>query len=975
MSGLFSLLLSIKALLCAARLIGGYSFHNCIEAEFSNRQTFKCINRKQQLMCDIVDDLPESAVNLTITYNPVWHIPNSSFIHLRNLQNLRLDYNNLRIIDQFAFKGLHQLRTLNLSFNYISDFSPSVFDDLHNLTSLLLTHNRLKHLPRGIFTNLLHLQTLIIRQNDLTTFSEIAEAVSLLKNLTLLDLCFNTLTSLSHSNASLPESLNTLYICRNNLSTLGCEPWFLRTIERLDLSDNLELPTSAFAGVSLRRVNYLRLRSTRVNIVEFLENSDIHAGHVNFAATHLNATALVKLCELLRRKMKRITKLILAGNKLGNLSENTLAHCPAIMNTLDLSNSQIKKHICLNFVNTQRHIKKITAEHNHVTFLPSCRYSAPFQQLEELTYRYNRIRSVNEYAFSHTPNLITLWLNINTIAFLHQKALSGLKHLRTLRLDNNLLSDLFNYTFEDLLALQTLNLRNNRIAFIFNDTFQNLKNLTILDLGGNKITHFQSSGLNGLERLSKFYLDGNNLKSIDSSQYHIFQNTLTTLDLQRNQIHFNEDINFSPFVNLTRLCDLKLDEQKPHGLNVLPRTLLRGLYNLRSLYLTNNMILYLTSDVFSDLRNLNFLTLDNCCVGPTHLPPGIFKNLAKLTTLTVENLGIQNLSTEVFGNISQLKKIQLNHNVMSTFSLNMLKSLPKLHYLDIRNVPLSCTCKNSMLQNWTVNNTRVQVIYLYSLSCPHDLKVKFFNFNTSVCFVDLGMYLFFGTAPWIFLFTLWPLLHVKLYWKVKYSYYVFRSWFSDRWRRLMEEEENCAYDAFISYNSSDELWVMNELLPNLEGNGSSLKLCLHHRDFEPGRYIVDNIVSAVYSSRKTICVVSRNFLNSEWCSLEIQLASYRLFDEHRDVLLLVLLESISEKQLSSYHRMRKVMLKKTYLQWPGSECANPAQAQGLFWSQLRRAIGTSSRMKTEESCTAVTESQIPQQSENDQSNDNYFLLP
>lgn len=978
MSGLRSLLLPVTVLLCATRLIGGYSFHNCIEDKFSKGQSFKCIHRNQRLMCDILDDLPQSAVNLTITDNPVWHIPNRSFIHLRNLQNLRLDHNNLSIIDPFAFQGLHQLKTLNLSFNYISQLSSSLFDDLHNLTFLSLTRNKLKQLPHGIFTNLLNLHTLIIRQNNLTGFSEIAESVSLLKNLTLLDLCFNTLTSLSHSNASLPESLNTLYVCRNNLSTLGCEPWFLRSIESLDLSDNSGLPTEAFAGVNLSRVNYLRLRSTRVNIVEFLEKSNIHVGHVDFTATHLNSTTLVKLCKLLKEKQNNIRKLILAGNKFGDLSNNMLADCPVIMNTLDLSNNQMKTDKCLNFLNGQGRIKKLVIEHNHFTSLRSCgKYREPFQQLEELTslsYRYNRILSVNNYAFYHTPNLQTLWLNINIIAFLQRKALSGLRRLQTLRLDNNLLSDLFNDTFEDLSDLKILNLRNNRIAVIFNHTFRNLENLTTLDLGGNKITHFEPSGLHGLECLSKLYLDGNNLKSIDSSNYHIFQKTLTTLDLRQNQINFKEDINISPFMNLTKLYDLKLDEQHPYGLHILPRTLFRGLYNLQSLYLTNNNIAYLASDVFSDLKNLNFLTLDNCCVAPTQLPPGIFKNLTKLTILTVENLGIQNLSTEVFGNISQLKKIQLNHNVMQTFPLSVLESLSKLQYLDIRNVPLTCTCDNRLLQNWTVNNTNVQVIYLFSLSCPHDPKVKFFSFDSSICYIDLGEYLFFCTAPWIFLFTVWPLLHVKLYWKVRYSYYVFRSWFSEQWRRLREEEENCTYDAFISYNSSDELWVMKELLPNLEGNGSSLKLCLHHRDFEPGRYIVDNIVSAVYSSRKTICVVSRNFLNSEWCSLEIQMASYRLFDEHRDVLLLVFLEPISERHLSSYHRMRKVMLKKTYLQWPGCECTNPAQAQGLFWSQLRRAIGTSSRTGTEENCTVVADSLVPRQSENHKGDEN-FLLP
>ncbi|XP_070299883.1 toll-like receptor 13 [Salvelinus sp. IW2-2015] len=95
----------------------------------------------------------------------------------------------------------------------------------------------------------------------------------------------------------------------------------------------------------------------------------------------------------------------------------------------------------------------------------------------------------------------------------------------------------------------------------------------------------------------------------------------------------------------------------------------------------------------------------------------------------------------------------------------------------------------------------------------------------------------------------------------------------------------------------NNLFLIDQLLPNLEGNGASFRLCLHHRDFELGRNIVDNIVSAVYSSRKTICVVSRNFLCSEWCSLEIQLASYRLFLKLQDVLLLIFLDPIAERQL------------------------------------------------------------------------------
>ncbi|XP_032374518.1 toll-like receptor 21 [Etheostoma spectabile] len=975
MTSLTYQLLLATVFLGAVQLICGYSFNNCIEDQYSDG-FFNCVHRPENNTPAIINDLPPSAVSLNISNNQLSHIPNRSFVRLPNLQHLKIDNTQLRIIDQFAFQNLSQLKSLNLSSNKIAELIPSVFKDLHNLTYLSLTNNILKQLPEGIFSTLLNLDTLLMRQNFLRNFSGIAESVSHLTNLKILDLCFNNLTSLNHSNVSLPESLTTLYLCQNNLLTLGCKHSFLGFIKLLDLSYNRRLPTTAFRGLNLSRIIYLRLRSTSVNVVEFLNISNVNPGHVDFSGTGLNNDNLLKeLCKSLKTKVRRIQKLGLGDNRIENLTKNSLSCCPKIT-SLDLSRNNLKHTSCLNFLNTQTQIKSLNAEHNHLTFLQSCKtQNMVYLKLEELSYRYNRILTVDSHAFYHTPNIKTLQLNINTIAFLHHKALKGLKLLTTLRLDNNLLTDLFNDTFEDNVNLQILNLRNNHISVIFNGTFLSLNKLTTLDLGGNKITYFQPSGLDGLKSLSKLYLDGNNLKNIDTSFYHVFQDTLTVLDLQSNQIRFLSAIHLTPFMNLSKLTDLKLDGQRPHGLTVLPRNFFHGLHSLKSLYLTNNNINYLAPDVFDDLTGLHFLTLDNCCVGATELRPGVFKNLKNLTKLIVENMGIQNISKEVFGNLTQLHTLQLNHNVMQSVDVDALEALPKLHYLDIRNTPLSCTCTNSLLQNWTVHNLRVQVVYLYSLSCPHNKEVKFYNFDTKVCYKDLGEYLFISTAVVIFLFTVIPLLHVKLYWKFKYGYYVFRSWFSEQWRRLREEEENCKYDAFISYNSSDEKWVMEELVPNLEGNESSFKLCLHHRDFELGRNIVDNIVSAVYSSRKTICVVSRNFLRSEWCSLEIQLASYRLFDEHRDILLLVFLEPISERQMSSYHRMRKVMLKKTYVQWPGSDCTNPTQAQELFWYHLRRAMRTGSRLNTEENYKSKCCEEGTEHFETQSSDENYYLKP
>ncbi|XP_075936667.1 LOW QUALITY PROTEIN: toll-like receptor 13 [Anarhichas minor] len=152
--------------------------------------------------------------------------------------------------------------------------------------------------------------------------------------------------------------------------------------------------------------------------------------------------------------------------------------------------------------------------------------------------------------------------------------------------------------------------------------------------------------------------------------------------------------------------------------------------------------------------------------------------------------------------------------------------------------------------------------------------------------------------------------------------------------KLKNKQAPNQYDAFVSYNTHDEPWVIRELLPKLEGE-QDWRLCLHHRDFEPGKPIIDNITDAIYGSRKTICVISRRYLESEWCSREIQVASFRLFDERKDVLIMVFLEDIPIAQLSPYYRMRKLLKRRTYLSWPRAE-----EHPELFWEKLRQALKT-----------------------------------
>jgi len=86
-----------------------------------------------------------------------------------------------------------------------------------------------------------------------------------------------------------------------------------------------------------------------------------------------------------------------------------------------------------------------------------------------------------------------------------------------------------------------------------------------------------------------------------------------------------------------------------------------------------------------------------------------------------------------------------------------------------------------------------------------------------------------------------------------------------------EKNDVYRYDAFISYSHCDKEWVQGWLLPQLEKAG--LRVCIDFRCFEPGAPILTEMERAVVESRKTLLVLTPDYLASEWAEFENILAS------------------------------------------------------------------------------------------------------
>ncbi|MBI4783823.1 MAG: toll/interleukin-1 receptor domain-containing protein [Oscillatoriophycideae cyanobacterium NC_groundwater_1537_Pr4_S-0.65um_50_18] len=83
--------------------------------------------------------------------------------------------------------------------------------------------------------------------------------------------------------------------------------------------------------------------------------------------------------------------------------------------------------------------------------------------------------------------------------------------------------------------------------------------------------------------------------------------------------------------------------------------------------------------------------------------------------------------------------------------------------------------------------------------------------------------------------------------------------------QLPSDSNSYEYDVFISYSTQDQ-WVRRELLRRLEDAG--LKCCIDYRDFRIGAPAISELKRAATTSRKTLMVLTPNYLKSKWTEFE-----------------------------------------------------------------------------------------------------------
>ncbi|CAH1238055.1 TLR2 [Branchiostoma lanceolatum] len=96
------------------------------------------------------------------------------------------------------------------------------------------------------------------------------------------------------------------------------------------------------------------------------------------------------------------------------------------------------------------------------------------------------------------------------------------------------------------------------------------------------------------------------------------------------------------------------------------------------------------------------------------------------------------------------------------------------------------------------------------------------------------------------------------------------------------------YHVFFCYSIADAPWV-KDMVQKLESDELGFSCCFHERDFTPGIPIIENIVRSVKASRKTVFVLSREFVASRWCTYEMQMVMRRHLSEGEKIVIPVML--------------------------------------------------------------------------------------
>ncbi|XP_002741806.2 toll-like receptor 2 [Saccoglossus kowalevskii] len=400
---------------------------------------------------------------------------------------------------------------------------------------------------------------------------------------------------------------------------------------------------------------------------------------------------------------------------------------------------------------------------------------------------------------------------------------------------------------------------------------------------------------------------------------------LTRLFVDHSKLDGNL-IQLGAFHGLNKLTHLNMGNNPRPGIIQLHSEWLKPLPLLSILSFEYSNLNYIPEDVFANNSKLYLIKLYNNNL--KSIAASTFHNLPELERLFLQHNSLTSLPADMFNGTREVKELNIAHNQLTTISPDTgLQNLASLYKLHVYGNPLDCGCDLIWFRNW-IDTTDV-VWNINNVNCSDGKNILKFNPERLQCGFPV-LITVMSTLSVVILCT-GIVLVILNRWQLRYGIFLCRR----ACRREYAEIERCndefEYDVFLSHSSKDVDWVTNVLRPTLENPPYNYKLCLDYRDFIVGDTIADNIIDAVQKSRKTAFILTKSFIESEWCYFELEMVRQQMFDEHRDLAILIMKENVSTGDMPGL--LKYLMRKGNYIEWSENKYGNK-----LFWNKLDNAL-------------------------------------
>lgn len=913
-------------------------------------------NKVVALPPELFRDCADVIKEIYLQNNSISVLSPSLFSNLNQLLALDLSRNQLTSawINSGTFSGLIRLVLLNLSYNRISKLDPTLFHDLYTLQILNLEHNLLETIPADTFTPMNNLHTLVLSYNKINYLD--ALALNGLYVLSLLSFDNNLLENIHPDAFRNCTSLQDLNLNGNKLTLVPLALRDMLLLRTVDLGENtiasIEEPgfhgmTNLYGlrliGNQLRNISKksfsdlpsLQILNLARNKIKYVENGAFNENN-NLQAIRLDANQLTDINGL----FKSISSLLWL-----NISDNQLEWFDYSLFPKDLQWLDIHKNIISELGNhdgldTEVKIQTLDASFNKLTRVTSS--SIP-NSVELLFLNDNLIVDVEAHSFVKKTNLTRVDLYANQIVGMNLSALL----LSPVDVDRPLPEFYIGGNpFQCDCGMEWLQ-RINKLDHRTHPHVMDLESIYCKLLYNRDRMYVPLIEAEPSQFLCSYKTHCFALCTccdFDACDCEMICPTNCTCYFDGSWSANIVDCSAAGYTQMPSRIPMDATEVYIDGNNFgeLSSHSFLGRKNLKVLYANNSNIAAIYNHTFSGLRRLLALHLENNDI--KELLGFELSNLENIKEIYLQQNKIYYIDNRTFIGLQQLEVLRLDGNKLSQFAVWQFTLNPYLVEIGLAENQWSCDCKYLQdFRTWFQENFS-KVVEANKIACVVNNKTNTLgppikNFNGTYCASFTGGsrgivgrhviddYLsFFVLTCCAFVTSIVLVCGIFMYRKELRVWIYSRCGLRMCYKTTAFENEDRLFDAYVSYSVKDDAFVRQMLAPGLEQGEPAYRLCLHYRDFNVSAYVADTIVEAVESSRRTIVVLSKNFLQSEWCRFEFKSALHEVLKDRRRRMIVILLGDIPQRDLDP--DIRLYLKTNTCIEW----------GDRLFWQKLKFAM-------------------------------------